>query len=358
MKPVSLVLQRVPRSPLRSTGLLAGLMAMSLIALSGCGGGDSGSADDAAGGSTERSSVVFGTSSVGSAYYTTAVAMSKILSDNTAVDVSVQSVGGSDATVRAMGEGHADLGMTSSEALTEGFKGEGSFEDALDVRVMAAGFGSNTQLIVRKDSGVETPADLEGKRIVGERPALSSVEKFTTAMLNAYGVDPDSVKIIATSDTDEALDALKQGTVAGVVLPGSTGAPNFKELAQNTDVRWVDMSEEIDAMLEEMGAAFSAATIPAGTYGDRQPDDVVTVSAATYLAVKADLSEESVYEMTKALFENNDSLASDVPNGKFWNVENTLDRELTVPFHPGAVRYFEETGSWSKELQEQQDSLL
>ncbi|MQA84113.1 MAG: TAXI family TRAP transporter solute-binding subunit [Streptosporangiales bacterium] len=321
------------------------------VALAGCGSSGGGEAGG------EVDNVTWGTSSQGSEFHALSVAMGDVISQETDMAASVQSVGGSDATIRAIGDGKTDVGMANSFAATNAFNGTGAFDEAVDFRLVTQGHNTLRQLIVRADSGIETPADLEGKRIVGERPALAEIRLVTDAILQAYGVNPDSVEIVSTAETNEALRALQQGTVDAVVAPGSAPSGFFIELAQNRDVEWIDLSDRMDELLQILGPGFVEGTIPAGTYNG-QDEEVHTPAIPSVVAARTDMPEDAVYEIEKALAEHNDQIAAAQPQGKNWTAEAAMEETPTVPFHPGAVRYYKEAGVWTDEMQQAQDELL
>jgi TRAP transporter TAXI family solute receptor len=335
------------------------LLLLALGLLMGCGGGAGGGQTEGTPGGegAQVDNVVWGTSSQGSAPHVMSVAMADIVNQQTDIAVTVQSVGGSEATIRAINDGNADIGLINVFAGTNAFNGEPPFEQPVDLRLQIIGYTDARQLVVREDSGIETPADLEGKRVIGERPALTEIRMMTDALLEAYDVPPDSVEIISTNETNEALDALRQGTVDAAVLPGAAGSGNLVELSQTADVRWVDLSDRIDEVLEIMGPAFVEGTIPAGTY-EGQEQDIVTVGIDNATVVGADVPEETVYTMTKAILESPEALEQAHPLGGEWTIENNMAATPTIPFHPGAIRYYEEAGVWTEEMQNTQDELL
>lgn len=339
------------RNRKRSTLLLvkSATAFLALGLLTACGGGD------AAGGNDTGSNVVWGSASQGSDTYVTAVSMSDVVAQNTEIATTVQSVGGAIAILRALDDGDIGMGIGNTAAVTSAFAGEAPFEAPVPVRVQLKGFQVPWQLIVRADSGIDEISDLEGKRLAGERPALMEVRAVTDAILEAGNVDPSTVNIVSTNETNEVIDALKQGTLDAAVLPGSAGASNLSQLAFSSDVKWVDLSDHVDRMLESLGGAFEAGTIPAETY-EGQMQDVTTVATTQVTVAGKDVPEETVYAITKALVENSNKIQG--PSPESWSVENTLSTPPTVPFHPGAIRYFDEVGVWTDDLQAAQDELL
>ncbi|MCL6593352.1 MAG: TAXI family TRAP transporter solute-binding subunit, partial [Alicyclobacillus sp.] len=201
----------------------AGLLVSSVAA---CGGGASGGGQSAAGnagGSVPAKTVQevrMGTSSSGSDYYVLTTGMSNIINKNTQLKTSVVAAGGSDATARAIADNKADMGMLNLWSLTNAFQGKPPFDKPVPVRQVLDGQPTGYYLIARAASGIQTPADLKGKRLIGKRPALQSIDEFTAALLSAYGMTAKDVNLISTADTNEAIQALEQGTVDAAVLPG------------------------------------------------------------------------------------------------------------------------------------------
>lgn len=307
----------------------------------------------------QPTAVTIGTSSVGSTYYTLSVAMGDIVSKNTPLSASVVAVGGADATLRAIGDKKAEMGMVHTWALYKAYSGESPFESKIDVRALLWGQETGNCLIARADRGIKTPADLVGKTIVGERPALKSVDEFTYALLDVYGISKDQVKIISTAETRETMQALQQGTVDAVVLPCGLRAPHIKELTESVDSIPVNIPDDKMAQLianTTPGAV--KATNPPGTY--KGQDGPYSIPAyLTVLVASANLSEDAAYQVTKAVIENQEALTAAHPTGRSWSLENTMrDTEFAVPFHPGAVKFFKEKGVWTDAHEARQNKLL
>jgi TRAP-type uncharacterized transport system substrate-binding protein len=92
--------------------------------------------------------------------------------------------------------------------------------------------------------------------------------------------------------------------------------------------------------------------------GNGQSEEIRTLAIPSLVVAHANLPDDAVYEMTKALLENNDQVAAAQLQGRDWTTEQSIAVDPTVPFHPGAVTYDEETGVWTKEMQQTQDESL
>jgi TRAP transporter TAXI family solute receptor len=309
---------------------------------------------------TQRpTSLRWGTSSVGGSVYVMSVAMADFLQKRTGINMSVEAVGGSDANVRAFSRKKVDITMLGSWSTTNGYLGIHQFakEGKTPLRVLLQGQESLRNIIVRNDSGVKTAADLKGKKFIGIRPASTDLELVTNLMLRLYGIPKESVKILQTPETKEAIEALTIGSVDGAIIQGGVGASNILELAQTTDVTFLSIPDDkMEIMLKELGPAFCKSVLPANTYKGQSKDVQVPSQFMTITIVK-DFPEEVAYLFTKLFLENPDELARMHSVGKEWNLKSTLIPP-PAPFHPGAIRYFKEKGLWTTTLEKAQAALL
>ena len=332
------------------------------LVLSACGSNDS---QNAAGASSsgssnsgnEQTTVRIGTSSSGSPFYTVAVGLSDIITKHDpSINITVEPVGGSHPNVFALENDRVDLAITNSLASYDGYNGIAPFESSVDVQLVAQGQASVRQLIVRKDSGIESPSDLKGKTIIGQRPAMPEIEKILNSVLNAYGVSRDEVNIISTTDSPEVIEALELGSVDGAFFPASLNAPTLSELFSDDDFKLISMDEDkIDSILEPLPEAIQKFVIPKGTYPS-QDSDVIAFALNAYLVAQGDLQEDTVYRLTKTLFDNYEDFSVIHNSAKDWTVENSLI-DPVIPFHPGAIQYFKEIDAWDSEMEELQQTL-
>jgi len=301
----------------------------------------------------------FGTSSVGSSNYVITVGMANILTKKGGINVTAEAVGGGDANIRALKDKRIDMAMLNSYSATNAFLGIEQFSKVgkLPLRTLIQGQERYSYIIVRKASGIKTPADLKGKKFIGKRRALGDIEAVTNAMLQAYNVPKDSVKILETAETNEAIEALKTGAVDGAQIPGGSRASNLMDLARDVDVAFLSIPDDkFQLMLKDLGPAFQEGEVPAGIYkGQDHPIQVPLLLLG--VTVRLDFPEETAYKVTKTLMESQKELEAVHNVGKEWTLKNTL-KKPPVPFHPGAIKYFKEKGAWSAALERTQQQLL
>ena len=141
---------------------------------------------------------------------------------------------------------------------------------------------------------------------------------------------------------NDSTDGLKDGRIdaAFIVAGAPTGA--ITELCTTNAAYLVPIDGDIAAQLMDSCEFYTAYTIPAGTY-EGQSEDVTTVTVKATLIVSADASEEDVYNLTKAIFDNTAAIAAENGKGKELSIDNAISG-MSAPFHAGAAKYFAEKG--------------
>lgn len=313
--------------------------------------------------SAAQTAVSLGTSSVGARFHVLAVGMGDVVSRHSKLNVSVEPIGGSDANIRALKAKRIDFALSNSLAATHGFRGIGSFEKEgkAPVRLILQGGLAARALVARADSGIKTPADLKGKKVQGRRRALADLEVVLKQLMKVYGVPESAVTIYAHSDTNEQVEALRLGTADAALMPlGSpkTSSPPIRRLAETVPLVVVDFGrDKIPVILENPElAGYAAATIQKGAIKGLDKD-VTSLALGEYLVSRADLSEDVVYQFTKTFFTNLKDYHAVHASAKEYDLEGSLENP-TIPFHPGAIRYYKETGRWNEAMAGLQSKLL
>lgn len=258
------------------------------------------------------------------------------------MNVTAQATGASAENLRLINKGEAEYAIVQNDVMDYAYNGTDLFAGEKLSNIMTIGtlYPEVVQIAVSKDSGIESIADFRGKRIsVGD--AGSGVEFNAKQILEGYGLTFDDIKKSNLSFKESA-EGIQNGTLDGCFI--TAGVPNsaLQELAFTAGLTLISVDLEEAQKIMSKYSYYTLTTIPAGTYKGTDIDTAALAIKAT-LAVSSKLDEKTVYDMTKALFSNLPELATAHAKGKEVTAEAAITG-VSVPFHPGAIKYFKEIG--------------
>ena len=286
---------------------------------------------------------ILATGGTGGTYYPFGGAIANIW--NTKVEnmnVTAQATGASAENLRLINKGEAEYAIVQNDVMDYAYNGTDLFagEELANIMTIGTLYPEVVQIAVSKDSGIKSVADFKGKRIsVGD--AGSGVEFNAKQIMEGYGLTFDDIKKSNLSFKESA-EGIQNGTLDGCFV--TAGVPNaaLQELAFTAGLTLVPVDGEAAKKICEKYGYYTQTTIPGGTYKGTD-DDTPALAIKATLAVNSKLDEQTVYEMTKALFENLDELATAHAKGKEVSAKAAVTG-VSVPFHPGAKKYFKEIG--------------
>lgn len=286
---------------------------------------------------------ILATGGTGGTYYPFGGAIANIW--NTKIEnmnVTAQATGASAENLRLINKGEAEYAIVQNDVMDYAYNGTDLFAGEKLANIMTIGtlYPEVVQIAVSKDSGIKSIADFKGKRIsVGD--AGSGVEFNAKQIMEGYGLTFDDIKKSNLSFKESA-EGIQNGTLDGCFV--TAGVPNaaLQELAFTAGLTLVPVDGEAAKKICEKYGYYTQTTIPGGTYKGTD-DDTPALAIKATLAVSSKLDEQTVYEMTKALFENLDELATAHAKGKEVSAKAAVTG-VSVPFHPGAKKYFKEIG--------------
>lgn len=328
--------------------VLALVMALSLVA---CGGAASSTAPAASGTAPapaapagEKLDITLATGSTSANYYAIGGVMSTVLNDKlTASNITVTSTGASKANIFDVDDGVSQLATVQNDVMSYAYTGTDLFADTgvIDSFSVIAGLYDETVQIITCDPSIATVADLKGKTVsVGD--AGSGVEFNAKQILAAYDLTFDDIKVVNAGFGDSA-DGLKDGKIDAAFVVAGAPTTAVVDLATSKAVKLVELDAEHIAKLQSDYAFYTETVIPAGTYTGLDAD-ATTVSVRATLIVSNDVSEDAVYELTKAMFENQAELANGHAKFELLNLDDAVKGMGDVPFHAGAAKYYAEKG--------------
>lgn len=252
---------------------------------------------------------------------------------------------GSVANINAISGGALESGFSQSDVAYWAFTGTGVFEGKPKVeslRTIANLYPESIHLVARAGSGIQSPADLRGKRVSLDEPGSGTLVD-ARIILAAYGLTDNDVQAEYLKP-NQAGDRMKDGAMDAFFFVGGFPAGAIAELASSgTGIELVPIAgPEAEKILEEY-RFFAADLVPEGTYQGVGETPTISVNAQWVTSERID--EELIYGITKALWNDNTRalLDSGHAKGKAIRAENALTG-LGVPLHPGAERYYREAG--------------
>lgn len=307
-------------------------------------------ATEAPAASNEKSYVVIAGAASSGTWFLLANTMSAVLNNTYGSEgwiVSAQTSSGTGENVRLLGSGDVNFAFAQGGTCADAYSGGITWTEAPATYLRTIGYCYPVyiQLVVAKDSGINSVEDLAGKHVsVGV--AGSSTEINSNQVCAAAGIDYTTAKDLTPEYVMEsdAADMLKNGQIDAAFVPAPIGSATMKDIMSTGNFKLVNISAEIAATLtSDYNAAYYASVIPAGSY-DGQDEDITSVSYAIYLMTSETVNQDLVYKFTKAIYENNAALAETYA-GIVQMTPEMAAIGAPAPLAEGAERYFKEIGA-------------
>ncbi|MGE7470373.1 TAXI family TRAP transporter solute-binding subunit [Bosea sp. NPDC003192] len=280
-----------------------------------------------------------GTSGV---YYPLGVALSKIYGEKIPnVRPTVQATKASVENLQLLQQGKGEIAFTLGDSLDAAWKGdeEAGFKSPLKkLRGITAIYPNYVQIVASKDSGIKTLADLKGKRLSVGAPK-SGTELNARAILAAAGMTYKDLGKIEYLPFAESVELMKNRQLDATLQSAGLGVASLRDLATSVEITVVEVPA---AVVDKAGPPFVKVSIPANTYTG-QTAAVPAAAVVNYLVTHEGVKEETVYQMTKAVFDSLPDLAAAHAAARSIKLESALEG-MPLPLHPGAARYFKEKG--------------
>jgi TRAP transporter TAXI family solute receptor len=325
------------------------LLLTSLL-LAACGGGGDSAGDDASGDAepaAERRFLSLGTAPTGGAFFVVGGALAEVADQygEAGWNVTAEATAGSQENIRRLIDGDLDFALSNAAISYFAVRGGSGWETSYPIRAVMTLAPNVALFVTPADSGIETIADLRGKRVsVG--PAGAGFEMFVGPLLGVHGLSYDDFKPLNATQSG-AVDLLSDGSADAAFLGGAVPTASITQAATSMDLRLIPFDGEAMAMAVQEYPFFAPATIPAGTYRGQEEDYHGLNVGSMHLITSEDASEELVYAFTKAIYEHRDAVVERHPAGKAIRPEVVV-RNTGTPFHPGAERFYREIGIWPR----------
>lgn len=320
---------------------LIGLVVL-LACTAACGGGAPG------GSASPVRRLSIATGGTGGVFYPYGGGLAQILTTHLrGVEATAEATGASVDNLKFLQQGTSDLGFSMADAAQDALSGTDVFASSgqVPVRALAVVFPNYMHLVTREGSGIRRASDLRGRVVsLGAPGGGGSVQ--AERMLRAVGLDPMRDVRAQYLGVAQAADALKDGKLDAFFWSGGLPTASVLDLAHTPGLTLalLPLDDLVAPLQQRHGTAvYYPTVIPKETYGTMA--DVPVVAVANMLVTTAAFDEALAYDITRTLFEQQPALAAIHPQARTL----ALDRALTgatVPFHPGAIRYYREKGIW------------
>ncbi|WDU53897.1 TAXI family TRAP transporter solute-binding subunit [Taylorella equigenitalis] len=257
------------------------------------------------------------------------------------VNSKTQTTGASIENANLVENGKVEMAFLMSDIVSDAVKGENSFKAPVkNINQMAVLYPNFVQVVTSKDSGIETLADIEGKRVSVGAPG-SGTEVNARNLIQGFGMTYDDIKVDYLGYAESA-DALKTGKVDVAFL--TSGLPNASllELSKSFPLKLVSIPPEKLKEIADKAPYFSSMEVPTGTYGIDKP--VTTAVIRNAIIVSSKLSEDDVYKLTKTFIEKLPALQNSHQAIKAVDAKSAQEG-MVAPIHPGAKKYYDELNS-------------
>jgi len=305
--------------------------------------------------------VSMGSGTMGSTNNICAVAVASVITNNADTNVKVVATSGSTEWVPMMQTEEIDVGVIANYDGLMAFSGKGSFEalnngEGYEFGIIACGSAQYVVSLTSANSGIETGDDFAGKRYANEYPGNDSVTAIAKALLANHGFTEEDISPVAIESIPNAIDALIEGRLD--ICQSALKVSKLYDLDAAKGVKFigVDPSEEAMARTNEYYPSYAVEVTPEDSPWITEP--IYALAYDNYVVAHTNLDNEAVYQITKALYENNAELLEASEATTEWFTDNYVSVNTAIPYHEGAIRYYQEIGIWTEEAQAHQEQLL
>lgn len=292
-----------------------------------------------------------GTNPQGTLGYSTGVAISKVLSEKSAVRAQPQPVGGSSTYLPMVDRKNLDFGFANVAETVWAHKGEEAFKGQpnQNLRLVFVTYPISIAMAVPHDSKYKTVADLKGARGPSEYTAQTIFRTLQEAMLANGGLSTADLQTTPVRNFVDAMKLVGAGRLDTALVGVATGIAQeiHATLSRRGGLRHLPIDTSpaaIERMRAIMPGSYAAEIKPAGNMpGIREPMPTMTYS--NFMVAGAHVPDDAVYEITKTLHANKEALTASFALMRDFDPAR-MNEEHPVPYHPGAIRFYQEIGQW------------
>ena len=288
--------------------------------------------------------IAIGTNPAGTGAYSLASGLAAVASKATPISAKVQPYNGPNTWMPLMETGELELGIINILDSQMAATGTGNYKKAYPmIRVVAGGvFPFTTSVMVQDKSEIKQLSDLKGKRLAWDYGGHAVTQTLLQSIMEVGGVKATDVSPVRVSTVNEAIRALVDGPVDATFSGIGTGTNEEANAQEPIRFLGIQNVETANKTLARYGVLAVKAIPAAGIRGD-----INVMGYALHVVGSTQVSERSVAAVLKAWWDNLADLQTIHPLFKQWGKEHQAITNFTIPYHPGAVKFYKEMGAWT-----------
>jgi TRAP transporter TAXI family solute receptor len=294
----------------------------------------------------QQTTIAIATGGTGGVYYPLGGGMANVLTKYVpGYAATARVTGGSVDNLKLIGSQQSELALTMVDAALDALKGEDKFKgNAVEVRTLMVLYPNRMHVVTVEGRGIEKMADLKGKRISTGSPG-SATEVMAFRVIEAAGLDKDKDMKRERLGVAESVNAIKDKKIDAFFWVGGIPTAAVTDLAATPGVKLklIDHSEVVAKMNAKYGDLYATGNIPKGSYPSYDKDNAI--AEVWNIVVTGDkMSNDEAYQIVKTLVEKKADLVAVHKEAESFSLENQKQSKSPIPFHPGALKYFQEKG--------------
>ena len=294
----------------------------------------------------QKVTISIATGPTGGVYYPLGGGIANVLSKYVpGYSANVESTAGSVANLQLMTQKKSELALSMADAAWDGYRAQGKFSGAeVPVRALMVAYPNRMHVVTVEGRGINSFADLKGKRVSTGAPN-SATELMTQRLLEAYGMDWTKDLRRERLTPEKSADAIKDNKLDAFFFVVGIPTSSVTDLAATpgTKIKLVDHADAVEKMVQKHGPLYVRDIIPANSYpGQDKVNHVATVW--NLLVAHKDIPDQVAYNILKAIFDKKDELILVHKEAANFDVKTQSKAAATIPYHPGAIKYFAEKG--------------
>ncbi len=289
------------------------------------------------GNATQPKELNIATASIGGAFYPVGQEIANLVTSYAkGLSMAPEVTGGAVENPRLLDSGECDFGITNANIAYFASEGSDPFTEPLKVQAVGNLHASVFHIITMGDSTINSMADLKGKKIaVG--PAGGGTLPILELLLEKYGMTMDDIVPSYLSYTD-GFTQLSDGNVDVALALSGIPASSVMEISATDEIKFIEPDQKVMEEIIAEYSYYSIVNVPAADYNLKA--DAKAIGVNNVLIVRKDLDEDTVYKVTKAIYDNLEEFGKNNASAKQINPETLAD--TSIELHPGAQKYYNE----------------